>query len=226
MKFTPLELQSWPRGQMFYYFAKMAPTGYSITVELDVTKLYRAVKTAGVKFFPAYLWLVTKNLNEQVEFKVAEREGKLGYYDTLTPLYAAFHEDDKTFSLMWTPYDPDFAAFYRAYLKNRNEFGENHGVLAQPATPPPENAYTVSCVPWVSFTHFSVQSYENKPYYFPSVEAGRFIEREGRRLLPLSLTCHHAATDGYHVHRFLESLQADMDAAAFLSSLPGKNPCA
>jgi chloramphenicol O-acetyltransferase type A len=79
MKFTPLELQTWPRGQMFYYFAKMAPTGYSLTVELDVTHLHRAVKAARVKFFPAYLWLVTKNLNRQVEFKVAEKEGKLGY---------------------------------------------------------------------------------------------------------------------------------------------------
>lgn len=30
--------------------------------------------------------------------------------------------------------------------------------------------------------------------------------------MPLSLTCHHATTDGYHVHAFLQSLQADMDS--------------
>ena len=30
-------------------------------------------------------------------------------------------------------------------------------------------------------------------------------------MLPLSITCHHAATDGYHVNSFLESLQEDMN---------------
>lgn len=61
------------------------------------------------------------------------------------------------------------------------------------------------------FEHFAVHSYENKEYYFPSVEAGKFEERDGRFMMPLSVTCHHATTDGYHVHLFLESLQEDMN---------------
>ncbi|NLD20073.1 MAG: chloramphenicol acetyltransferase CAT [Clostridiales bacterium] len=211
MTFTHLNLQIWSRGQMFYYFAKMAPTGYSLTVNMDVTKLRVATKERGLKFFPVYLWLVTKNLNEQIEFKVAEKDGKIGYYDKLTPLYADFHQDDKTFSLMWTEYNEDFEVFYQAYIENQNKFHDNHGVLSQPESPPPENAYTVSCIPWVSFEHFAVHSYENKSYYFPSVEAGKFFEREGKTYMPLSLTCHHATTDGYHVGMFLKSLQNHMD---------------
>ncbi len=210
MNFTPIELQSWPRGQMFYYFSKMAPTGYSITVSVDVTELRRIIKEAGLKFFPAYLWLVTKNLNCQTEFKVAEQDGILGFYDTLTPLYASFHEDDHTFSLMWTEYTDRFSQFYQAYLENQERFGHVHGVLCQPQTPPPVNAYTVSSIPWINFTHFAVHSYENKPYYFPSVEAGKFMEQDDRILMPLSITCHHATTDGYHVKQFLDSLQDDI----------------
>lgn len=35
-------------------------------------------------------------------------------------------------------------------------------------------------------------------------------QAEGEKLLmPLSVTCHHAATDGYHVSRFLEGFQAE-----------------
>lgn len=211
MIFTPIDLQKWPRGQIFYYFAKMAPTGYSITVNLDVTKLKRTLKEANIKFFPVYLWLTTKNLNNQTEFKIAEKDGVLGYFDHLTPLYAHFHEDDHTFSLMWTDYSVSFAEFYQSYLENQNRYGNTHGILSQPQTPPPENAYTVSCIPWVEFTHFAVHSYENKPYYFPSVEAGKFFEKDGKILMPLSITCHHAATDGYHIKCFLDSLQADMD---------------
>lgn len=210
MKFTPIDLQTWPRGQMFYYFSKMAPTGYSLTTELDVTKLRATLKSAGLKFFPAYLWLVTKTLNRQTEFKVAEADGQLGYYDTLTPLYADFHEDDKTISLLWTEYDEDFAVFYRRYSENKEQYGDCHGVLSQPGLPP-ANCYTVSCVPWISFSHFCVHSYENKPYYFPTVESGKITEAEGKWRMPLSLTCHHATTDGYHVNRFLQELQEEMN---------------
>lgn len=211
MKFTPIDLQKWPRGQMFSYFSAMAPTGYSMTVSVDVTGLRKTLKEEKMKFFPAYLWLVTRNLNRQTEFKIAVKDGVLGSYDVLTPLYASFHEDDHTFSLMWTAYTEDFRTFYQAYLDNRAAFGHVHGVLSQMQTPPPENAYTVSCVPWISFSHFAVHSYENKPYFFPSVEAGKFYEQGGRILMPLSITCHHATTDGYHVKCFLESLQQDMD---------------
>lgn len=211
MIFTPIDLQTWPRGQMFWYFSQMAPTGWSITVDVDVTGLRTALKAKGYRFFPVYLWLVTKCLNEQIEFKVARKDDIIGYYDTLTPLYASFHEDDKTFSLMWTEFDDDLSVFHQHYCDNQQQYSRNHGVLCQPGTPP-ENAYTVSTLPWISFRHFAVHSYENKPYYFPSVETGKIRTERERELLPFSLTCHHATTDGWHVQLFLSRLQQEIDA--------------
>lgn len=210
MKFTPYDLNTWKRGQMFYYFSKMAPTGWSVTVKTDITQFKKVLDEKGIKFFPAYLWLVTKNLSAQPEFTTAYSDGKLGYYDTLTPLYASFHDDDKTFSLMWTEFSESFDDFLNSYLENQRKYSDNKGVLCQPGTPP-LNAYTVSCVPWISFEHFAVHSYENKPYFFPSVEAGKFYEENGKILMPVSVTCHHATTDGYHVSKFLEMLHNDMD---------------
>lgn len=79
------------------------------------------------------------------------------------------------------------------------------------------NAYTVSCVPWISFRHFAVHTHDNKPYFFPSVEAGKtYTSPDGRRLMPLSVTCHHASPDGYHVDVFLKALQAEMDNFSYL----------
>ena len=217
MTFTPFDMQRWPRREHFAYFSRMAPTDYSLTVQPDVTRMREALRARSLHFYPAYLWAVTRNLNRQPEFRTALRDGRIGCYDTLTPLYAFFHEDDHTFSLMWTAYDADFGTFYARHMENLARHGGHHGLLSQPETPPPENAYTVSCVPWISFRHFAVHSYDDKPYYFPSVEAGQFVRRDGRMLLPLSITCHHAATDGWHVQRFLKELQADMDGfEAFL----------
>ena len=111
--------------------------------------------------------------------------------------------------MLWNAYTENFREFYAQYLENQEKYGNNHGFLGRPELPPP-NAYTVSCLPWISFQHFSVHS-ENSEYYFPSVEAGKFIETDGKILLPLSVTCHHAATDGYHIHTFLKSLQDSMN---------------
>ena len=83
---------------MFYYFSKMAPTGYSLTFNVDIKKLKDTLRQAKLKFFPAYLYLVTKCINKTIEFRIALNDGVLGYYDYLTPLYASFHEDDRTFS--------------------------------------------------------------------------------------------------------------------------------
>lgn len=214
MNFTPIDMNNWARAGMFHYFANMAPTGYSVTVEIDVTHLRRTLKENDLKFFPTYLWLCTRNLNKQIEFKTAYKDNQLGYFDTLTPLYPCFHDDTKTVSLMWTEYSDSFAEFYERYIKNHTEYGSNHGALAQPNVVPPENSYTVSCIPWLPFTHFAVHSFENKPYFFPSLEAGKITEKGGRLIMPLSLTCHHAATDGYHVSEFVKALQTDCDCFA------------
>lgn len=211
MNFIPIECKNWPRGQMFYYFSQMAPTSYSMTVNVDVTKLSSKLKQMNRKFFPTYLWIVTKCINRQIDFKVAYQNDNLGYYHTLTPLYAQFHDDDKTISLMWTEYDEDYTVFYRNYCENQIHFGQNHGVLCQPMAPPPANAYTVSCVPWIRFNHFAVHTHDRKSYFFPSIEAGKIFKDGERKLMPLSITCHHATTDGYHVDRFLKELQYEMD---------------
>lgn len=104
--FTPIDMNTWHRREHFHYFAHMASTGYSLTAEVDVTRLRAALKGRGLKFYPAYLWLVTHSLNAREAFRLAEKDGVLGVYNTL----------------------------------------------------PPENAYTVSCMPWVSFRHFAVHS--------------------------------------------------------------------
>lgn len=211
MNFTETDLKTCNRVQTFMYFSKMAPTGYSLTVKVDVTKFKNTLKEKGLRFYPAYIWLMTRNFNKQKEFKMAVKDDKVGYYDTLTPFYAVFHDDDKTFSMIWTEYSDSFSEFYSRFIENEKKYGANHGFLARPDIPP-ENAYTVSCMPWVSFEHFAVHSYENKPYFFPSAEAGKYHTENGKLVMPVSITCHHAATDGYHVKTFFEELQREMDS--------------
>ena len=45
MNFTPIDFNNWKRREVFYYFSRMAPTGYSLTVDIDVKKVnYSAIE--------------------------------------------------------------------------------------------------------------------------------------------------------------------------------------
>lgn len=50
MTFTPIDLRTWPRAQVFTYFSKMAPTGYSLTVDVDVTAMRARSRRLGCAF--------------------------------------------------------------------------------------------------------------------------------------------------------------------------------
>ena len=71
--------------------------------------------------------------------------------------------------------------------------------------------YLISYVPWISLLYFSVYPYERKDYYFRSIKTEEFYWRGEKLVMPSSITCHHAATDGWHISRFLKDLQEEVD---------------
>ena len=50
-RFTPIDMNTWPRREHFHSFARMAPTGYSLTAEVDVTCHHAATDGWHVKGF-------------------------------------------------------------------------------------------------------------------------------------------------------------------------------
>lgn len=209
--FQSIDIQTWPMAQAFHYYTQMAPTSYTVNVNMDVSFLKKELKTKGVKFFPAYLYLVTRAITRQQELRVAVKDGILGYWDCLTPAYPQFHEDNKTTSLLWTEYNDNFPGFYNQYLTDTKLHGESHGILSSKGVPP-ANAYIISCIPWFTFNSFSLHNHGIKDYYVPSFEAGGFTETSnGKIVMPLSVTVHHATTDGYHLKVFFEELQRTMN---------------
>lgn len=209
--FQSIDIQTWPMAQAFHYYTQMAPTSYTVNVNMDVSFLRKELKTKGIKFFPAYLYLVTRAITRQQELRVAVKDGILGYWDCLTPAYPQFHEDNKTTSLLWTEYNDNFPEFYNQYLTDTKLHGESHGILSSKGVPP-ANAYIISCIPWFTFNSFSLHNHGIKDYYVPSFEAGGFTETSsGKIVMPLSVTVHHATTDGYHLKVFFEELQRTMN---------------
>lgn len=208
-KFYPIDIDKWERNKYFYYFTKMLPTGYSITVNIDITNTYNLIKKKNKKFFPAYLYIASKIISEHNEFKISNFNNQLCYFDVLHPSYAYFHKDDNTISNMWTEYNSNFNIFYNNYIDDISKYGNNYGVLAKPN--PPQNNYMIGMLPWIEFSSYTPIPYINLNMYFPIIQAGKFIDLDGKKIIPLSFTIHHAVADGYHVGVFFEKFKEYMN---------------
>lgn len=152
------------------------------------------------------LYYLTTIVNRHVEFRIAfNKDNELGVYDEMLPCYTIFHKDTETFSNLWTVYCKDYEEFYKMYENDLRQYGNQKGMFGKPDVP--DNCFTVSMIPWVSFEGFNLNLQKGYDYLLPIFTMGKYYEENGRILLPLAIQVHHAVCDGFHVCRFINELQ-------------------
>lgn len=205
MSFQLIDLEHWPRLEYYQHYTAHVPCTYSMTAELDVT----ALRTAAVRFYPAMLWLLTRQVNRWEEFRTAlDDQGRPGVFDQMHPCYTVFHQDTQLFSEIWTEFDPSFPVFLQRYEEDLRCYGDVPGMLAKPN--PPENTFPVSMIPWTSFQGFHLSLEKGFDYLLPIFTMGKFFSRGDQWFLPLAIQVHHGVCDGFHISRFFNSLQEDV----------------
>lgn len=203
MDFKLVDKDKWARSIYFQHYFSDVPCTYSISVKLDIT----ALRKGGQKLYPAMLYCLTTIVNRHPEFRTAINDrGQLGIYDSMHPCYTIFHKDNQTFSNLWTEYNEDYAQFRFAYEKDRANYVSNTEFLAKPNLP--ENSFTVSMLPWVTFEGFNLNLQKGYTYLLPIFTLGRYYKEGSKTLIPLAVQAHHAVCDGFHVCRFINELQS------------------
>ena len=204
--FRLIDMENWPRREHFRQYLTNTPCTWSMTVQLDVTRLVQS----GAKVYPALLYACGKVANRHEEFRMSlDAEGRPGVWDVLHTSYTVFHKDTETFSCLWTPYMEDPTEYYAAYSRDLERWGAVEGFEPQPDTP--QNIYYASMLPWESFEGFNLNLSKGWGFLLPTFTFGKYTERDGRFTLPLAIQVHHAACDGYHACRFIDELRQTLD---------------
>ena len=183
MGWTKVDRSRGKREEYFRHYYEDVPCFYSMTVPLDVTRL----RAAGLRLYPAMLYLLSRAVNRHEEFRCALVNGEVGVYDALSPSYTVFHKETETFSNLWTEY-------------------------FSPKPGEPDNLFTVSMLPWASFEGFHLHLPRGNDYLLPIFTMGKLFAREGKTWLPLALQVHHSVCDGFHACRLVNEVQAMLDA--------------
>lgn len=209
MNFTAIDMESWNRKEHFEYYMNTVRCSYSVVVNVDITMLRKKIKAIGVKDYITQIYVLSSVVNKCPEFRMSlDENGQLGCWDVVNPLYTVLHKEKETFSSIWTPYDGSFEKFYTSCISDIDEFGTG---AFSPKPNCPGNIFTVSSVPWIDFSAFNINVFSEGTYLLPIFTIGKYIEDNGKILMPLAIQVHHAVCDGLHVGRFIEKVRAMVD---------------
>lgn len=204
MEFNRIDTATWDRKEYFEHYFSDVPCTYNITVNINVSKLL----TLKLKLYPAMLYLITATVNKHQEFRtVFDKNGNLGIFDCMHPCYTIFHPESESFSNIWTEFIEDYNDFYGAYNRDLKLYGNIEKMAAKPT--PPENSFPISMIPWLEFTGFNLNLQKGYNYLLPIFTIGKL---SANLTLPLSIQVHHAVCDGFHISRFVNELQEQIDS--------------
>ena len=78
-----VDLQSWPRRELFEFFSGMSNPFYSVTFRLDVTRLVRLSRRGDLKFNMLLCWCAGRTASRVEEFYTLPVGDRLIRYDAL-----------------------------------------------------------------------------------------------------------------------------------------------
>jgi chloramphenicol O-acetyltransferase type A len=202
----PLDLATWARAEHFEHYRTKTPCTYAITVEIDVTELTSALRRSSRKAFAAQVWALAAVVNRHEEFRLTlDEDGNPATWPVLHPAFTVFNPARETFACVWTPYDDDFGDFHGRATDLLSE--HQHATTMFPQGDLPPDTFDVSSLPWTAFSAFALTIAGGEHHLLPIFTFGRYVERDGRTLLPLAVQVHHAAADGFHTARLNDDLR-------------------
>lgn len=204
MHYTRIDLSKWKRGKLFQYYIQQMRIVMSLTVDIDVTNVKKFAQKNHLDFYSLMLWIVSKVINSHDEFKYGwDKDGNLIQWDSVSPSYTDFHQEDESFAKMVTEYNDDVFVFCNQVKEDRERYKNERAILENHAP----NFFDVSCLPWVKYKHFDLHVFDEGKFLAPVVTWGKYEQEDGKLMMPLTMNIHHAVADGFHLSRFFNEVQ-------------------
>ncbi len=203
------DVTKWERKQAFDFFQTFADPYVDVTVEVEVGKLFAYCKEAKLGFSYAVVWHILRVCNQIDNFRMRWVDGEMRLYDRVHAGNTLAH-DNHTYTHCYFEYDDEMTTFCRkskAHAQERLQYVGEHDPQSEGL-----DVIHMSFVPKMRFLH-AKNPHRNAHDYFPKIIIGKATPQgDGRYLMPISLSVHHAVMDGFHLSLFYEKLQAQFDS--------------
>jgi len=198
-----LDLATWPRRQLYDFFINYTQPYFNVCVRLEVTNLIALARERKIKFSLAIHYFGLRLANELEPFRYRLRGGGVFVYDVIDGGTTVLLPNE-TFAYAYFGYKRDFQQFIEEMGSAVDEIRNGTGELKPTKR---DDVIYHTTLPWITFTSFAHARTPGRGESIPRFVFGKYVEEQGRLLMPFSVEVHHALMDGIDVGRYLNNFE-------------------
>ncbi len=197
-----IDVNIWNRKELYQHFKSFSDPYFSIVSPVDVSAVFQLFKAQNKPFFPMFLYCCMKAVNDIEAFKYRIVEEEVLVYDTID-VSVTMPRENGSFGFSLVPYTKDLDMFLENYQ------AEKKRVFTSASLFPPKN--TLDCIycsalPWIDISGHK-EPVSGRAESVPKMAFGKYIKKENRVMLNVSVAVNHALVDGADVGQFFERFQ-------------------
>lgn len=201
-----IDKATWPRREVYDFFAPMSWPFYSLTFPVEVTALRRYAKERGLSFYLAMVYAVTKAMDSVEAFRYKCRGEEIVLHDHLVPSFTDLRPGSETFHIATAQLGDSLEEFCR---RAKAESAAQTTFITGGPWDKDQLIY-FTCLPWFPVTALTNERNPDPCDSVPRVSWGKYEEKDGKTMLSISLELNHRLLDGAHVGKLYEALGAFM----------------
>ena len=204
-KYEVIDESTWERAMHCMVFRNSVEPAFCVTFEADITKFKKKVKEESLSFTLAMVYAICKCANEVEALRYRFLDGKVVLYERIDTAFTYLNKETKLFKVVNVPFIDNLAKYVALASKTAEEQKEYF------TGPLGNDVFQCSPMPWVTYTHISHTNSGKKDNATPLFDWGKYYEKDGRILIPISIQAHHSFVDGIHIGQFVDALQKFFD---------------
>jgi len=205
---TLINMENYERRDHFQYFKQLAYPYMGVTCDVDITDFLNKVKTQKMPFFLSFLWCVSRAANEIPELRqrVENDDDGIVEYGYCRTSHTVARENG-TYSYCQLDSRMPIEEFL-PYAVRVQEEAKNHGNIEENEEEA-QSLFFISTVPWLNYSAL-IQPVPFPADSNPRITWGKYVEKDHRIIIPVSILCHHALVDGRHLAAFYAELDREL----------------
>jgi chloramphenicol O-acetyltransferase type A len=203
-----IDINNWDRTELYKHYDLCTNPFIILTTTIDITNLYNYVKENKLSMYASLGFYLLNAINEFDGFKYRKEDNELVLFDIVNANFTDSTGNNDLFFYS-VNYNDNLLDFNKEYRNNREEYLHNNKKYKNKK--PNENEVWFSCAPWFNIN--SLIPPFNHDNYIPQFIWDKFKIENNKVTTNLMIMVHHGFIDGYHLGKFFDLLQKNLNSA-------------
>ena len=196
-----IDEKAWKRNMPCMIFRNSVEPAFCVTFDVDITNFLQQIKKQNFSFTLAFVYAVCKCANEIEAFRYRFLDGNIVLFDKIDTAFTYLNKDTELFKVVNVPMQDTMKEYVELAAQTAEEQKEYF------TGPLGNDVFQCSPMPWVTYTQISHTNSGKKDNATPLFDWGKYYEKDGRVIMPVSVQAHHSFVDGIHIGQFVDKFQ-------------------